>query len=57
MISHKIVKEFGGTFEVNSIPDKGSVFSFTIPLINEEEIIEQEQIIKTNNNIMECNSN
>ena len=57
MISHKIVKELGGTFEVNSIPDKGSVFSFTIPLVNEEEIIEQEQIIKTNNNIMECNSN
>jgi signal transduction histidine kinase len=38
MISHKIAKEFGGTLNVSSIPQKGSVFTFEIPLRNEEEI-------------------
>tara|TARA_B110000285_G_C14786659_1_gene451065 strand:+ start:127 stop:363 length:237 start_codon:yes stop_codon:yes gene_type:complete len=58
MISHKIVKELGGTIKVNSIPAKGSVFTFTIPLQNENKTNNEET--KTNENkdsIIECNSN
>lgn len=34
MISHKLVREFGGQFHVNSIPNQGSIFKFTIQLNN-----------------------
>lgn len=37
MISNKLVKEFGGTFDVISTPNEGSKFTFTIQL-NELEI-------------------
>jgi len=57
MISHKIVKEFEGYFDVNSIPSKGSIFTFTIPLYNQEEIENEENNDNESNNINECNSN
>jgi signal transduction histidine kinase len=38
MISHKLVKEFGGTFEVDSKPDKGSIFTFSIKLSSEQDL-------------------
>jgi len=38
MISHKLVKQFGGKFEVESKPDRGSIFKFSIKLSSEENI-------------------
>jgi signal transduction histidine kinase len=47
MISHKLVKEFGGQFIVNSIPGQGSIFKFTIQLDNDidEDYSESNQIL------------
>ena len=38
MISQRLVHEFNGTIEVESTPNKGSVFKFTIQLSSDEDI-------------------
>ena len=42
MISDKIVKAFGGTIEVESTEGVGSVFTFRIPLIQNDYIERKE---------------